>query len=126
MYQSIYYDYSTYTYHLQDDKQGWLEFQFQPTYWKRVNEYQEGARPVLTGGYAIPTKKLDKNDPDLLEKDIDKNLLVLRELYYKEDDVVPSWHNIVYIIHSYRFSYYFRTKFIDNKIKFLLKVVIRR
>ena len=97
MYQSIYYDYSTYTYHLRDDKQGWLEFQFQPTYWKRVNEYQEGARPVLTGGYAIPTKKLDKNDPDLLEKDIDKNLLVLRELYYKEDDVVPSWHNIVYI-----------------------------
>ena len=97
MYQSIYYDYSTYTYHLRDDKQGWMEFQFQPTYWKRVNEYQDGARPVLTGGYAIPTKKLDKNDPDLLEKDIDKNLLVLRELYYKEDDVVPSWHNIVYI-----------------------------
>jgi DNA polymerase elongation subunit (family B) len=97
MYQSIYYDFSTYTYHLRDDKQGWMEFQFQPTYWKRVNEYQDGARPVLTGGYAIPTKKLDKNDPDLLEKDIDKNLLVLRELYYKEDDVVPSWHNIVYI-----------------------------
>jgi DNA polymerase elongation subunit (family B) len=97
MYQSIYYDYSTYTYHLRDDKQGWMEFQFQPTYWKRVNEYQDGAQPILTGGYAIPTKKLDKNDPDLLEKDIDKNLLVLRELYYKEDDVVPSWHNIVYI-----------------------------
>ena len=62
MYQSIYYDFSTYTYHLRDDKQGWLEFQYRPTYWKRVNEYQEGARPVLTGGWAIPTKKLDKND----------------------------------------------------------------
>jgi DNA polymerase elongation subunit (family B) len=97
MYQSIYYDFSTYTYHLRDDKQGWLEFQYQPTYWKRVNSYQEGAQPVLTGGWAIPTKKLDKNDPDLLEKDIDKKLLVLRELYYKEEDTVPSWHNIVYI-----------------------------
>ena len=97
MYQSIYYDFSTYTYHLRDDKQGWLEFQYQPTYWKRVNKYQEGAQPVLTGGWAIPTKKLDKNDPDLLEKDIDKNLLILRELYYKEEDTVPEWHNIVYI-----------------------------
>jgi DNA polymerase elongation subunit (family B) len=97
MYQAIYYDHQTYTYHLRDDKQGWLDFQLQPTFWKRVSEWQEGARPVLTGGWAIPTKKFDKNDSDLLEKDIDKSLYALRELYYKEDDVVPSWHNIVYI-----------------------------
>lgn len=90
MYQAIYYYFQTYTYHLRDDKQGWMDFQFQPTYWKRVNERQEGAKPVLTGGWSIPTKKLDKNDPDLLEKDIDKSLYVLRELYYKFDDVVPS------------------------------------
>jgi DNA polymerase elongation subunit (family B) len=97
MYQSIYYDFSTYTYYLRDDKQGWMEFQYQPTYWKRTNEWSENARPVLTGGWAVPTKKYDKEDPDLLEKDIDKSLVVLRELYYKEDDVVPEWHNIVYI-----------------------------
>jgi len=97
MYQAIYYDFSTYTYYLRDDKQGWLDFQLQPTFWKRVSGWQEGARPVLTGGWAIPTRKYDKNDPDLLEKDIDKSLYALRELYYKEDDVVPSWHNIVYI-----------------------------
>jgi len=97
MYQAVYYDFSTYTYYLRDDKKGWLDFQYQPTYWKRVSEKQDGARPVLTGGWAIPTKKLDKNDPDLLEKDIDKKLLILRELYSDEDDVVPSWHNIVYI-----------------------------
>ena len=30
-------------------------------------------------------------------EDIDKSLIVLRELYYKEEDVVPAWHNIVYI-----------------------------
>jgi len=97
MYQSIYYDFSTYTYYLRDDKQGWMEFQYQPTYWKRTNEWSETARPVLTGGWAVPTKKYSKDDPDLLEKDIDKSLVVLRELYYKEDDVVPAWHNIVYI-----------------------------
>jgi DNA polymerase elongation subunit (family B) len=97
MYQSIYYDYRTYTYHLRDDKQGWIDFQYQPTYWKRVPEWTEGAQPVLTGGWAVPTKKLDKNDPDLLEKDLDKKLLILRELYYQYDDIVPSYQNIVYI-----------------------------
>jgi DNA polymerase elongation subunit (family B) len=74
-----------------------MEFQFQPTYWKRVSEWREGAQPVLTGGWAVPTKKLDKNDPNLLEKDIDKKLLALRELYYQFDDIVPSYQNIVYI-----------------------------
>lgn len=97
MYQSIHYDYQTYSYYLRDDKTGWSQFTFQPTYWKRVDEYQEGAQPVLTGGWAIPTKKLDKTDPNILEKDIDKSLMALRELYYKFDDVVPSWHNIIYL-----------------------------
>ncbi len=97
MYQSVYYDYKTYTYYLRDDNHGWMDFQFQPTYWKRVETWQENAQPVLTGGWAVPTKKFDKEDSNLLEKDIDKNLLILRELYYKEDDVVPSWHNILYI-----------------------------
>jgi len=97
LYQSIYYDFKTYTYYLRDDKTGWNQFQYQPTYWKRVDEWQEGAQPVLTGGWAIPTKKYNKEDPNLLEKDIDKCLVVLRELYYKQDDVVPSWHNILYL-----------------------------
>ena len=97
MYQAIYYDFQTYTYHLRDDKQGWMDFQLQPTFWKRVPEWKEGAKPILTGGWAIPTKKYNKEDKDLLEKDIDKSLYALRELYYKEEDVVPSWHNIVYI-----------------------------
>jgi len=97
MYQSIYYSHQDYTYHLRDDKTGWNAFQFQPTFWKRVKEYQDGAQPVLTGGWAIPTKKYDKNDPNLLEKDISKELLVLRELYSQYDDVVPSYHNILYL-----------------------------
>jgi len=97
MYQAIYYDFETYTYYLRDDQTGWSQFQYQPTYWKRVDDWQENAQPVLTGGWAVPTKKYSKEDPNLLEKDIDKCLVVLRELYYKQDDVVPSWHNIVYL-----------------------------
>jgi DNA polymerase elongation subunit (family B) len=96
MYQSIYYDHKSYTYYLRDDKTGWSQFQYQPTYWKRVDEWQENAQPVLIGGWAIPTKKYNKEDTNLLEKDINKELVVLRELYYKYDDVVPEWHNIVY------------------------------
>jgi len=97
MYQAIYYDHQTYTYHLRDDNMGWSEFQYQPTFWKRVDDWCEKAQPILTGGWAVPTKKYSKDDPDLLEKDISKELLVLRELYYKYDDVVPSFHNIVYL-----------------------------
>jgi DNA polymerase elongation subunit (family B) len=98
MYQAIYYDHQTYTYYLRDDKfPGFQEFQYQPTFWKRVDDWCEKAQPILTGGWAVPTKKYSKDDPDLLEKDISKELLVLRELYYKYDDVVPSFHNIVYL-----------------------------
>jgi DNA polymerase elongation subunit (family B) len=97
LYQSVYFDYSDYTYHLRDDVKGWSQFQYQQTYWKRVDEWEEGAQPILTGGYAVPTKKHSKDDPNLLEKDINKELLILRELYYKFDDVVPSFHNIVYL-----------------------------
>ena len=97
MYQSIYYDHKSYTYYLRDDQTGWSQFQYQPTYWKRVDDWSEKAQPVLTGGWAVPTKKYNKEDPNLLEKDIDKCLVVLRELYYKQDDVVPEWHNIVYL-----------------------------
>jgi DNA polymerase elongation subunit (family B) len=97
MYQSVYYNRSTYTYHIRDDKEGWMQFQYQPTYWKRVSEWKENAQPILTGGWAVPTKKLDKDDPNILEKDIDKSLLILRELYYQFDDLVPSYQNIVYL-----------------------------
>ena len=66
MYQSIYYDFSDYTYHLRDDKTGFTQFQYQPTYWKRVDEWDEGAQPILTGGLAMPTKKYSKDDTNLL------------------------------------------------------------
>jgi hypothetical protein len=62
MYQSIYYDFTDYTYYLRDDKAGWKTFQHKPTYWKRAEEWDEGAQPILTGGWAVPTTKFKKDD----------------------------------------------------------------
>lgn len=97
MYQAIFYDYYTKKYNLRDDKEGWMEFSYQPTFYKRCPNSTTDALPVLTGGWAFPTKKYDKEDPNLLEKDISKELLILRDLYYKMDDTIPSFHNIVYL-----------------------------
>lgn len=96
MYQNIYYCYKDRKYFLRDDEEGWSEFEYKPTYFQRLNSFKEGAKPVLTGGWAYPTKKYDKNDPNLLEKDINKELVILRDLYYELDDVIPKWHNTLF------------------------------
>ena len=98
MYQSIHYCYQEKYYYIRDDVKGWLKFQYYPTLYKRTLNPNENSLPILTGGYANPvTGKIDYNDTNLLEKDINKELVVLRELYYKLDDVVPSFHNIVHL-----------------------------
>jgi len=97
MYQSVYFDYKEQQYYLRDDVENWIIFKHQPTYFKRVKLKQNNALPVLTGGWAIPTKRFDKEDPNLLEKDINKELVILRDLYHDEGDNIPKWHNIVYL-----------------------------
>lgn len=97
MYQVVYYCYKERKYWVKDDLEGWKNFEYYPTYYKRINQYQKGALPVLTGGWAIETKKCDKNDPNLLEKDINRELVLLRDLYYKEEDKVPVCHSILFL-----------------------------
>ncbi len=98
MYQAVFYDYKTHTYYLRDDKSPkFQEIKYYPTYYKRVASNIEGSLPVLTGGYAIPTQTYNKDDKGLLEKDINKELVLLRDMYYKFDDVVPSWHSLSYL-----------------------------
>jgi DNA polymerase elongation subunit (family B) len=98
LYQSIYFDRSTYNIFLRDDKSGWHQFKHNPIFYKRVKHQQDGALPVLTGGYCIPVNgKADWSDPDLLEKDINPELYTLRELYYNQEDVIPEWHNTVFL-----------------------------
>ena len=60
MYQGIYYDYKTKTCHLRDDKQGWLSFEYYPTYYKLD---PNGEYKTLDGKRVSPSRTCDKNDP---------------------------------------------------------------
>jgi DNA polymerase elongation subunit (family B) len=92
MYQSIYYDFSDYSYHLRDDKKGWSHFNYQPTYYK-LDEF--GTIPTLDGQRATPIKKYDKSDLTLYEKDVDKRTRLLIDNYFESDETA-EWQNIVY------------------------------
>jgi DNA polymerase elongation subunit (family B) len=97
MYRSIYYCRQDKTFYLDDDKKGRIQFKYHPTLYKRTNTPDENSLPILTGGYANPVKGMvDYNDPNILEKDISKELVVLRDLYYNEDDTIPENVNILY------------------------------
>lgn len=97
MYQAISYDREKKDYWLRDDKQGWKNFKYNPVCYKRVEGQPIGSLPILTGGYAVPVTSFDYKDNSVLEKDIDKELVVLRDLYYKYDDVIPSYQNVIYL-----------------------------
>jgi DNA polymerase elongation subunit (family B) len=92
MYQSIYYDFSDYSYHLRDDKKGWSHFNYQPTYYK-LDEF--GTIPTLDGQRATPIKKYDRSDLTLYEKDVDKRTRLLIDNYFESDETA-EWQNIVY------------------------------
>jgi len=93
MFQAIHYDFESRTYFLRDDETGWTNFQYSPTFYKID---KNGDFITLDGFRVSPTKKYDKENPNLYEKDIDKELLILRDLYYKTDNL-PKSHNIVYL-----------------------------
>jgi DNA polymerase elongation subunit (family B) len=97
MYQSIYYSYSgedKNTCYLRDDVKGWSEFKYyQPVY--KLDP--DGEFTTLFGDKCSQVfGKWDWNDPTVLEKDIQKELAVLRDLYY-ENDNIPTYHNTIYL-----------------------------
>lgn len=94
MFQVIHYDRQERKYYLRDDEKKWLEFQYQPTYYRRD---EEGEYTTLFGDKVSPFKgKFQWGDPNVFECDIDKELLVLRDVYYETDDL-PKNHNLVYL-----------------------------
>ena len=93
MYQAIYYSYRDRTCHLRDDQEGWCQFDYKPTYYKI---HPDGQFKTLDGKKANPTQKYDKEDVNLYEKDVDKNLSILLDIY-KDIDDVPKFHNKVYL-----------------------------
>jgi DNA polymerase elongation subunit (family B) len=99
MYQSIYFDRdrnssTKYHYYLRDDSKEIKCFQYWPTVYKLD---EEGEYETLFGDRCSPVQgRYDRNDPTILEKDIDRELVLLRDLYYQTDDI-PKFHNTVYL-----------------------------
>ena len=79
---------------LRDCKKGWKKFKYSPPkyYLDEDGEFETlfGKKASLIHG------SYDYWDPHILEKDVTKELAVLRDLYYKEDSQ-PSYHNVVYL-----------------------------
>jgi DNA polymerase elongation subunit (family B) len=98
MYQSVFYNRlpgeDQYHYYLRDDKKGIHKFQYWPTLYKLD---EDGEHETLFGDRCSPFQgKYDRKDPKVYEKDIDRELVILRDLYYQTDEM-PSYHNIVYL-----------------------------
>jgi DNA polymerase elongation subunit (family B) len=92
MYQVLYYDRSTYTFHLRDDKTGWSEFKYTRP---RFKIDPNGQYQTLDGKRVNAITKYDWKDNSLYESDLDANTAVLIDRY-KDSDDTPEWHNIVY------------------------------
>jgi DNA polymerase elongation subunit (family B) len=96
MYQSVYFDRNPgptqWHYFLRDDLDGITNFKYFPPVYK-LDEY--GEHETLFGDRcSLVTGKYDKSDPDILEKDIDREIVVLRDLYYQTDNM-PKYQNIL-------------------------------
>jgi DNA polymerase elongation subunit (family B) len=92
MYQAIYYDKSTYTFHLRDDKTGWSEFKYTRP---RFKIDPNGQYQTLDGKRANAVTKYDWKDNSLYESDLDAYTSVLIDKY-KDSDDTAEWQNIVY------------------------------
>jgi DNA polymerase elongation subunit (family B) len=99
LYQAVFFDRdpnspTRYHYYLRDSIKGIRCFQYWPTVYK-LDPY--GELETLFGDKCSPIQgKYDRKDPNILEKDIDRELVLLRDLYYNTDDV-PKSHNIIYL-----------------------------
>jgi DNA polymerase elongation subunit (family B) len=98
LYQSVLYNRQPgedqYHYYLRDDKKGIHKFQYWPTLYKLD---EEGEHFTLFGERCSAFQgKYDRKDPTIYEKDIDRELVLLRDLYYETDDM-PSYHNTLYL-----------------------------
>jgi len=94
MYQAIHYNFKNKTCHLRDDQQGWLSFEYTPTYYKLD---PKGQFETLDGKRVSKTYTCDKNDPlTYYEIDIPMETRVLVDAYKDLDDA-PKFHNIVFL-----------------------------
>lgn len=80
--------------YLRDDKLGIESFYYKPDAYIKDDE---GDFLTLFGDRCSKIEgKYDKNNPNIFEKDVTKELGLLRDLYFN-DQSIPSFHNIVYL-----------------------------
>lgn len=91
MYQAVYHEWPN-KYWLRDDVEGWMNFDYNPTYYEID---PNGTFSTLDGKLAKSTKKFVKENHNLYEKDIDPKTRILIDLY-KDSDNTPKFHNVVY------------------------------
>jgi DNA polymerase elongation subunit (family B) len=92
MVQSCFYDFYEKKYYLRDDKNGWSDFKYYPTYYVKD---ENGDQYTLEGDCVSAVKKMDDyKNPKYYEKDVDKVTRLLVDTYYETDDT-PTYHNIV-------------------------------
>ncbi len=96
--------------HILQGRQGnAIRFSTTTTLFSELNEWSSIGKDdspitILSNGFAyIPGEKCspisgkyDRKDPTIYEKDIDRELVLLRDLYYKTDEM-PEYHNTVYL-----------------------------
>ena len=94
MYQVIDYNYTTKKVIIRDDKLGWQEIDYKPTYYKLD---PNGEFFTLEGKRVSPVRDFDKNHPNqFYEIDIPTETNALVDIY-KESDDAPTFHNVVYL-----------------------------
>ena len=85
-----------YAIYIRDDENGIKKYS---NYWPTTYKLDpEGEYYTLFGDRCSPLSpgKYDKTDPSIYEKDLSKDIALLRDLYYKSTNI-PKFHNIVYL-----------------------------
>ena len=92
MYKAIYRNKNTYNIHIKDDKDGWIEYKYQPSGYKLD---PNGEFKDIFGKTYKEVNNFKYKDSKIIESDIDPTIKILIDIYYK-DDLSPK-HNIVYL-----------------------------
>lgn len=85
-----------YKIYIRDDETGINEY---ANYWPTVFKLDESGEYFTLFGdrcSPLPPGKYDRTDPTIYEKDLSKDLALLRDLYHHSEEA-PKWHNIVYL-----------------------------
>ncbi len=92
MYLSAYYEHQEQMAYVWDEDEGIISFKYKPQYYKKD---PNGELLTLYGERVSSTNDYNKYDKDIVEKDVDKQLSILLDLY-KDIDGIPTKHRKIF------------------------------